>query len=293
RKVTVNGRVRTVLFDLDSETVFTAAADDDRVYIPRTKRPRKEDLLTHQLSLEYQRVTWKYLRKNIDVQLRIVNESNLQRVLNEEIGFEILHFLIRNISTDGIELTVGFLHECGKKLLQLNQHELDVQFKKLNDLLGESLITECIKNMIEKIFSERTNELKSYPVIQSNLKLVNENNQFKHMLQLDDYFESESWIDIFKFDEQYEVNEKQYHKIRKGIFEYFDYEFESSSNSSDSDEKDEDTETKQQKVTDRNDTDSITIQSNISAKECAKKLLKMNLYREQNMCILFLKIKEF
>ncbi|CAM4874408.1 unnamed protein product [Rotaria socialis] len=214
-------------------------------------------------------------------------------LLNEEIGFEILHFLIRNISTDGIELTVGFLHECGKKLLQLNQHELDVQFKKLNDLLGESLITECIKNMIEKIFSERTNELKSYPVIQSNLKLVNENNQFKHMLQLDDYFESESWIDIFKFDEQYEVNEKQYHKIRKGIFEYFDYEFESSSNSSDSDEKDEDTETKQQKVTDRNDTDSITIQSNISAKECAKKLLKMNLYREQNMCILFLKIKEF
>ncbi|CAF4459941.1 unnamed protein product, partial [Rotaria magnacalcarata] len=52
-----------------------------------------------------------------------------------------------------------------------------------------------------------------------------------------------------------------------------------------------DTETKQQRVTDPSDTDSITVrrktcltlQSNISAKECAKKLLKMNLYREQDL----------
>ncbi|CAF4575318.1 unnamed protein product, partial [Rotaria magnacalcarata] len=72
--------------------------------------------------------------------------------------------------------------------------------------------------------------------------------------------------------------------------EYFDFGFESSSNSSDSDEEDDDTETKQQRVTDPSDTDSITVrrktcltlQSNISAKECAKKLLKMNLYREQD-----------
>ncbi|CAF0991442.1 unnamed protein product [Rotaria magnacalcarata] len=261
-----------------SETVSTAAAaadDDHQVYIPRTKRPRKEDLFIDKASLEHQTVAWHAFKETIDDLVKQIHTSNVT-------------IIIRQLLQNNI---IRFRDECGKKLLQLDQHELDVQFKKLNDLLGESLITECIKNMIEKIFFERTNELKSYPAIQSNLKLVNENNQFKHMLQLDDYFESESWIDIFKFDEQYEVNEKQYHEIRKGIFEYFDFGFESSSNSSDSDEEDDDTETKQQRVTDPSDTDSITVrrktcltlQSNISAKECAKKLLKMNLYREQDL----------
>jgi len=110
------------------------------------------------------------------------------------------------------------------------------------------------------------------------------------MLQLDDSFESEPWIDIFKFDEEYEVNEKKYHEIRKTIFKYTDDEFGPSSNSSDSDEEGDDNEEKQQRIIDPTETNLVTfrhktcltIQSNISAKECAKKLLKMNLYRRQN-----------
>ncbi|CAF4455298.1 unnamed protein product, partial [Rotaria sp. Silwood2] len=171
-----------------------------------------------------------------------------------------------------------------------NPHELDCQFSKLNDLLDGLLITERTKNMIENLFAERRDQFKSLPIIQSGLKLVDENDQYKHMLQLDDSFESEAWIDLFKFDEQYEVNEKKYHEIRKTIFKYTDDEFGSSSNSSDSDEEADDNEEKQQRTIDPSDTNLVTlrhktcltIQSNISAKECAKKLLKMNLYRRQN-----------
>ncbi|CAF4143599.1 unnamed protein product [Rotaria magnacalcarata] len=169
-----------------SETVSTAAAaadDDHQVYIPRTKRPRKEDLFIDKASLEHQTVAWHAFKETIDDLVKQIHTSNVT-------------IIIRQLLQNNI---IRFRDECGKKLLQLDQHELDVQFKKLNDLLGESLITECIKNMIEKIFFERTNELKSYPAIQSNLKLVNENNQFKHMLQLDDYFESESWIGKINF----------------------------------------------------------------------------------------------
>jgi len=164
--------------------------------------------------------------------------------------------------------------------------------------------------MIENLFAERTNQFKSFPIIQSDLQLVDENDQYKHMLQLDDSFESEPWIgkiniqfnriflfflDIFKFDEQYELNEERYHEIRKTIYKYTDDEFGPSSNSSDSDEEKEQEiidPTEKNLVTLRHKT-CLTIQSNLSAKECAKKLLKMNLYRRKDVCILFMKKKIF
>jgi hypothetical protein len=103
------------------------------------------------------------------------------------------------------------------------------------------------------------------------------------------------FLDIFKFDEQYEVNEERYHEIRKTIFKYTDDEFGPSSNSSDSDEEKEQgiiDPTEKNLVTLRHKT-CLTIQSNLSAKECAKKLLKMNSYRRKDVCILFMKKKEY
>jgi pre-mRNA-splicing factor CWC22 len=110
--------------------------------------------------------------------------------------------------------------------------------------------------MIEVLFAVRKDQFKAHPAIQSGLDLVDENDQYTHMLTLDDPCEPEpmlgkscieiksffktffSVLDVFKYDEQYEENEEKYKEIRKTILdESSGDEDESSSDSSDSDEE--------------------------------------------------------
>ncbi|CAF2650537.1 unnamed protein product, partial [Rotaria sp. Silwood2] len=64
-----------------SEIISVAAADNDQLDMPSAKCPRKEDSLTHKLSFEYQCLAWKSLRKSINVQVKIVDQLNLQQVV--------------------------------------------------------------------------------------------------------------------------------------------------------------------------------------------------------------------
>jgi len=97
----------------------------------------------------------------------------------KKIALEILDVLLRNVSSDSVKLAIEFLKQCGQKLSQANSQELDSQFSKLNDLLHGPLITQRTKNMIENLFAERTNQFEEYPVIQSGLQLIDENDQYK------------------------------------------------------------------------------------------------------------------
>ena len=91
--------------------------------------------------------------------------------------------------------------------------------------------------MIEVLFAVRKDQFKANPVIQPGLDLVDENDQYTHMLTLDDPCEPETVLgkcqhplrsfvempvvnlDVFKYDEQYEENEEKYKEIRKIILD--------------------------------------------------------------------------
>ena len=168
-----------------------------------------------------------------------------------------LVLLLENPSDDSVELAIGFLKECGQKLSQVSPRGLDSVFSTLRNLLHESTLDKRTQYMIEVLFAVRKDQFKANPAIQAGLDLVDENDQYTHMLTLDDPCEPEpmlgrmistkqpcrddvhvSFSDVFKYDDQYEESEEKYKQIRKTILdEATDDEDDSSSGSSDTDEE--------------------------------------------------------
>ncbi|CAF4910214.1 unnamed protein product [Rotaria socialis] len=76
-----------------SETVSNAvAADDDQVYIPRTKRPRKEDLFIDKASLEHQSVAWYAFKETINDLVKQIHTSNVKIIIRQLLQNSIIRF---------------------------------------------------------------------------------------------------------------------------------------------------------------------------------------------------------
>ncbi|CAF4582882.1 unnamed protein product [Rotaria magnacalcarata] len=126
--------------------------------------------------------------------------------------------------------------------------------------------------MIQILFVVRAGYFNAYPPIPSGLDLVDEDDQFTHIIELDNACEPIPMLDVFQYDKQFEENEEKYKKIRRTILdETSDNDDESSTCSLDTDEEDDRMK---------------TIDLNNDAEKCACKLLKMNasLGQEMEVC---------
>ncbi|CAF4936182.1 unnamed protein product [Rotaria sp. Silwood1] len=286
RGLLANAIIRAQIRSPSSTPVYVALVS----YIHR-KFPLISELICKRLISSFRQTYQRNDKINCLTTTKFVAHLINQNILHEIIALQILLFLFENSTDDNIELAVELLKECGQKLLQVSRPELDSAFLVLRNLLHQSSLNKHTQDMIRNLFTVRRDEFKEYSTIQSGLNLVDKNDQYIHILQLGVFYDSESMLDVFKYDEEYEVNENKYEQIRKRILD----ENESSSNSSDSDEEDNANEEKQQlRITDQTETDLIilrhkiclTIQTNIDAKKCAHKLLKMNLHyrRKKELC---------
>lgn len=64
-------------------------------------------------------------------------------------------------------------------------------FERLRNVLHESTIDKRVQYMIEVMFAIRKDGFKDHPVIPEGLDLVDEDDQFTHMLPLDDEYNPE------------------------------------------------------------------------------------------------------
>lgn len=64
-------------------------------------------------------------------------------------------------------------------------------FERLRNILHESAIDKRVQYMIEVMFAIRKDGFKDHPVIPEGLDLVDEDDQFTHMLPLDDEYNTE------------------------------------------------------------------------------------------------------
>lgn len=64
-------------------------------------------------------------------------------------------------------------------------------FERLRNVLHESSIDKRVQYMIEVMFAIRKDGFKDHPVIPEGLDLVDEDDQFTHMLPLDDEYNPE------------------------------------------------------------------------------------------------------
>jgi len=118
-------------------------------------------------------------------------------------------------------------------------------FERLRNILHESAIDKRVQYMIEVMFAIRKDGFKDHPVILEGLDLVDEGDQFTHMLPLDDEYDTEELLskkdlrrtpraserqpcviltcvcvcvhsDVFKMDPDFLESEEKYKTIKRG-----------------------------------------------------------------------------
>ncbi|NXU08465.1 CWC22 factor, partial [Pardalotus punctatus] len=173
---------------------------------------------------------------------------------HEVLCLEMLTLLLERPTDDSIEVAIGFIKESGLKLTEVSPRGINAIFDRLRHILHESKIDMRVQYMIEVMFAVRKDGFKDHPIIPEGLDLVEEEDQFTHMLPLEDDYNPEDVLNVFKMDPNFLENEEKYKTLKKEILDEGDTESEGneeagSSEEDEEDDEEEDEDGKCQKVT--------------------------------------------
>ncbi|KAJ7345577.1 hypothetical protein JRQ81_001527 [Phrynocephalus forsythii] len=292
----VRGRgllARSILQAQSASPIFThvyAAV----VAIINSKFPNIGELILKRLILNFR----KGYRRN-DKQLCLTSSKFVAHLMNQNVAHEVLclemlTLLLERPTDDSIEVAIGFLKDCGLKLTEVSPRGINAIFDRLRHVLHESETDKRVQYMIEVMFAVRKDGFKDHPTIPDGLDLVEEEDQFTHMLPLEDDYNPDDILNVFKMDPDFMENEEKYKALKKEILDEGDSDSESGADAGSSEEEAEEEEEENeeeeneegQKVTIHDKTEInlvsfrrtiyLAIQSSLDFEECAHKLLKMD-----------------
>ncbi|XP_041117696.1 pre-mRNA-splicing factor CWC22 homolog isoform X2 [Polyodon spathula] len=289
----VRGRgqlARSILQAQNASPIFThvyAAV----VAIINSKFPQIGELVLKRLILNFR----KGYRRN-DKQLCLAASKFVAHLVNQNVAHEVLclemlTLLLERPNDDSVEVAISFLKECGLKLTEVSPRGINAIFERLRNILHESEIDKRVQYMIEVMFAIRKDGFKDHPVVPEGLDLVEEEDQFTHMLPLEDEYNPEDVLNVFKMDPNFLENEEKYKTIKKDILDEGSSDSGSGDDADGSDEDDDEEEVneeegEQEKVTIHDKTEVnlvafrrtiyLAIQSSLDFEECAHKLIKMD-----------------
>uniref|UniRef100_A0A672FIJ1 Pre-mRNA-splicing factor CWC22 homolog n=1 Tax=Salarias fasciatus TaxID=181472 RepID=A0A672FIJ1_SALFA len=241
------------------------------VAIINSKFPQIGELILKRLILAFRRSYRRNLKQQCLTASKFVAHLINQNVAHEVLCLEMLTLLLERPTDDSVEVAISFLKECGLKLTEVSPRGINAIFERLRNVLHESSIDKRVQYMIEVMFAIRKDGFKDHPVIPEGLDLVDEDDQFTHMLPLDDEYNTEDILNVFKLDPDFQENEEKYKTIKRDILD------EGSSDSGEeadgSDEEDEDE--------DENEEGGDGESHNLDFEECAHKLIKMDFPESQ------------
>lgn len=156
------------------------------VALINSRFPNIGELLLRRLVLQFKR-GFKRNDKSICVSsttfiAHLVN----QRVAHEIIALEILTLLVESPTDHSIEIAISFLKECGMRLSEVSSKGIEAIFQMLRNILHEGKLDKRVDYMIEVILQIRKDNFKDHEAILESLDLVEEEDQFTHIITLED-----------------------------------------------------------------------------------------------------------
>lgn len=109
-----------------------------------------------------------------------------QRVAHEILALELLTLLVETPTDDSVEVAIAFLKESGQKLTEVSSKGVNAIFGMLRNILHEGQLDKRVQYMIEVMFQVWKDGFKDHPALIEELELVPEEEQFTHLLMLDD-----------------------------------------------------------------------------------------------------------
>lgn len=156
------------------------------VAVINSKFPNIGDLLLKRLVIQFKRG---FRRNDKTICLsssRFVAHLVNQRVAHEILALETLTLLVETPTDDSVEVAIAFLKECGMKLQEVSSKGVNAIFEMLKNILHEGKLDKRVQYMIEVVFQVRKDGFKDHIAILESLELVEEDDQFTHMVMLDD-----------------------------------------------------------------------------------------------------------
>lgn len=122
-----------------------------------------------------------------------------QRVAHEILALEILTLLVETPTDDSVEVAIAFLKECGQKLTEVTGKGVNAIFEMLKNILHEGRLEKRVQYMIEVIFQVRKDGFKDHLPVIEQLELVEEDDQFTHLIMLEEATETQDILSKFTF----------------------------------------------------------------------------------------------
>ncbi|XP_035532216.1 pre-mRNA-splicing factor CWC22 homolog [Morone saxatilis] len=210
------------------------------VAIINSKFPQIGELILKRLILTFRKSYRRNLKQQCLTASKFVAHLINQNVAHEVLCLEMLTLLLERPTDDSVEVAIAFLKECGLKLTEVSPRGINAIFERLRNVLHESAIDKRVQYMIEVMFAIRKDGFKDHPVIPEGLDLVDEEDQFTHMLPLDDEYNTEDILNVFKMDPDFLENEEKYKTIKKDILDEGSSDSGEEGDGDDDDEDDED-----------------------------------------------------
>uniref|UniRef100_A0A669DWW1 Pre-mRNA-splicing factor CWC22 homolog n=1 Tax=Oreochromis niloticus TaxID=8128 RepID=A0A669DWW1_ORENI len=246
------------------------------VAIINSKFPQIGELILKRLILTFRRSYRRNLKQQCLTASKFVAHLINQNVAHEVLCLEMLTLLLERPTDDSVEVAISFLKECGLKLTEVSPRGINAIFERLRNVLHESSIDKRVQYMIEVMFAIRKDGFKDHPVIPEGLDLVDEDDQFTHMLPLDDEYNTEDILNVFKMDPDFLENEEKYKTIKKDILDEGSSDSGEEGDGSDDDDDDDEDENEEE-----GDGETNKLISHNCTPECAHKLIKMDFPESQ------------
>lgn len=169
------------------------------VSIINSKFPNIGELLLKRLVIQFRRG---YRRNDKTICIaasRFVAHLVNQRVAHEILALEILTLLVETPTDDSVEVAIAFLKECGQKLTQVTSKGVNAIFEMLKNILHEGKLDQRVQYMIEVVFQIRKDGFKDHVAVADSLELVEEDDQFTHLIMLEEATDAQDILSKLNF----------------------------------------------------------------------------------------------
>lgn len=156
------------------------------VAVINSKFPNIGELLLHRLVIQFKRGFRRNDKAVCISATRFIAHLINQRVAHEILALEILTLLVEMPTDDSVEVAIAFLKECGMKLQEVSSKGVNAIFEMLKNILHEGKLDKRVQYMIEVVFQVRKDGFKDHVAVAESLELVEEDDQFTHLIMLDE-----------------------------------------------------------------------------------------------------------
>ena len=190
------------------------------VSVVNAKLPEIGELVLHRAVLQF-----RLYYKRRDKGGAVATAAFLGHLFNQRVAHELLCLQILTVLLDGdptddsVEVALEYVKVVGRALGEVSPAGVRAVMERLRSLLHDGTVGRRVQYQIEVALRERRDGFKSYPPpVAPELDLVEDDDQITHETGLDDEgLKKQEILDVFRYDEGWEDNERAWARIRAEI----------------------------------------------------------------------------